>query len=403
MEQHPIYAGVRMVAWWTVWFAVHLDAFINRNSRGRGWRLHRGILAFLTLQIVEQTVHFSVVIQYTNHSTFNAAHSDTFKAEIFFVWLARSVFLGLILLVSAGYCILRENLGENVRRVVAIPIVYGVTSMVLDYILLSSSNEHVVTQQTDDEAEIDSEDIKALVLITCLLVKAVVFVCAWVFVFENLNREIRMLRGDTEEIPALENEEPEDYERPEMQNAVDGGGNDDADAPKTVAEAVGDQAKLLLLARFRTILVIYVISIIMVNILPLYIANTSVEKIQSVVIVLENLLLIGFVISMAVIFRPVDDNPYLLLVDDLDGTPGKEVTTELGVIAFEPSTPQQSTTVLSDARHERDTGHSGFALADEDDLDLQPQQRQTSASSTPTAAIEGKRSPSPPSGEGEEE
>ena len=49
----------------------------------------------------------------------------------------------------------------------------------------------------------------------CLqLVKAVVFVCAWVFVFEHLNREIRLLRGEKEEVPGLENNEPEEYERP---------------------------------------------------------------------------------------------------------------------------------------------------------------------------------------------
>lgn len=50
-----------------------------------------------------------------------------------------------------------------------------------------------------------------------------------------------------------------------MQNAADvgnEGGDEGDDQPKTVAEAVGDQAKLLLLTRFRTLLVVYVISII---------------------------------------------------------------------------------------------------------------------------------------------
>ena len=42
---------------------------------------------------------------------------------------------------------------------------------------------------------------------------------------------------------------------------------------------------------------------VVVNILPVYISNSSVEKIQSVIVVCENVLLIGFVTSLAVIFR----------------------------------------------------------------------------------------------------
>ena len=99
----------------------------------------------------------------------------------------------------------------------------------------------------------------------------------------------------------------------------------------------------------------------------------------------------------------MDDNPYLLLVDDLDGTAGKEVTTELGVMAFEPSTPQQSTTVVSEVRRDRDGDHASFALADDDELEVGNQQRQPSTSSSPTATMEGKRSPSQTAGEIEQE
>ena len=95
----------------------------------------------------------------------------------------------------------------------------------------------MVTQQSrDDDAELDSQDFKVLALVTCLvcichiicmdseeettlvwqLVKAVVFVCAWIFVFEHLNAEIRQLRGEDEDVvtPIPENEENGDYTRP---------------------------------------------------------------------------------------------------------------------------------------------------------------------------------------------
>ena len=112
------------------------------------------------MQSVAQSIHLYVVVQYDSHFV-DPAHSDAFKAEIFFVWLARSAFLvrppsSLLNLVTdvhralsflclldtgnrsiAAWClcrggcsILRDHLGDNVRKVIAIPIVYGVTSMV---------------------------------------------------------------------------------------------------------------------------------------------------------------------------------------------------------------------------------------------------------------------------------
>ena len=43
--------------------------------------------------------------------------------------------------------------------------------------------------------------------------------------------------------------------------------------------------------------------ILVVNVLPVYIGNSSVAKIQSVITVCENFILIGFIAVLAVIFR----------------------------------------------------------------------------------------------------
>jgi len=45
------YVGIRMALWLVLWAAVHLDALIHRASRGQGWRLHRGILVYLTTEV----------------------------------------------------------------------------------------------------------------------------------------------------------------------------------------------------------------------------------------------------------------------------------------------------------------------------------------------------------------
>ena len=50
-----------------------------------------------------------------------------------------------------------------------------------DYILLSTSNEQVVTQQSDGEdAELDAQDFKVLALVTCLVSASSVTSSAWI-------------------------------------------------------------------------------------------------------------------------------------------------------------------------------------------------------------------------------
>lgn len=124
------YIAFRFSLWCVMWFAVHLDAFYNRSSRGRGWRLHRGILTFLTAQVLFQTFHLVAVVQHDNRNKWEAANSGVYKAEVFSHWLAKSIFLCLLLLISSGYCILRDNLTGTKGRVFGMPVIYGVTSMV---------------------------------------------------------------------------------------------------------------------------------------------------------------------------------------------------------------------------------------------------------------------------------
>ena len=161
---------------------------------------------------------------------------------------------------------------------------------------------------------------------------------------------------------------------------------------------------------------------VVVNILPIYISNSSVETIQSVITVCENVLLIGFVCSLAIIFRshpphptqsytsplgvylfrPVGDNPYLLLTDDLDASDErKEVTTELGMISFEPPTPQQATT-LPEARNTQE--QPTFALADDEDLALvSPVRHHPSAQTSTDAPFTPKLEPTRPDDHSEQQ
>eukprot|EP00210_Caulerpa_lentillifera_P009163 g8736.t1 len=385
------YIALRFSLWWILWFIVHLDAFRNRTSRGRGWRLQRGILTFLSAEVVFQSIHLAAVIEHENQKpSWDSSTSRIFRTEVFFDWLAKSIFLCLLLLISSGYCIIRDNLTGHKARVFGMPVVYGVTSMVFDYVLLSSDNEQVVTQQVDAEDQennIDSRTLRAFLLVVCLMVKLVVFVSAWVIVFESLNAALQSLEVDFHEeavITAEEVEEDGEYTRPSLQDVaddiVDGRSPDE---PKTVAEVVGDQAKKLLLTRFRNAIIVYVVATIIDNVLPIFITYGSIQTMQSVVIVVENLILYAFVAALAIIFRPVGDNPYLLLVDDFEEEGGKEITTELGVIA-EDSAPDPRTLPVEEKEKEIvRTSTGNFSLGGEEILDVVDLGRQDSERSTP--------------------
>lgn len=126
----------------------------------------------------------------------------------------------------------------------------------------------MVTQQVDyeddDQDQLDSEALAALLLVVCLIIKLVVFVSAWVIVFESLANALRMLDPEFHEevVVTAEDEEEDEYSRPGLQDAADTIEGRSPDEPKTVAEAVGDQAKKLLLTRFRNAVVVYVIATI---------------------------------------------------------------------------------------------------------------------------------------------
>lgn len=181
----------------------------------------------------------------------------------------------------------------------------------------------MVTQQVEeDEDQLDTAALEALLLVVCLIIKLVVFISAWVIVFESLGNALRMLDPEFDEEVVVtaeeqEEEEEDEYSRPGLQDAADTIDGRSPDEPKTMAEAVGDQAKKLLLTRFRNALVVYVFAtiskthfvllqnsvILAANVLPVFIGHASVQTIQSIIIAIENVILYLFVGALAIIFR----------------------------------------------------------------------------------------------------
>lgn len=73
--------------------------------------------------------------------------------------------------------------------------------------------------------------------------------------------------------------------------------------------------------------------------------------------------------------------------ENLENDEPMEVSTELGVLSLEPSTPQQASTTLSNIQKMSYNENATFALEDEDDPDLLSPKKQSSENATPMASV----------------
>ncbi|GMH43100.1 hypothetical protein BSKO_11022 [Bryopsis sp. KO-2023] len=380
----PAYLAVRTTLWWLLWIFANVYGCLRRKARGKGWKLHWGVRAVLTTQILAETIRLATASTVHSESVVDVSKDGTFKTLVFFQNLNDAFFMFLLLLVSSGYCITRNTLGTHRNKVIGIPFAFGLTSMIVDYIILHSKSSDVITRRNES-----SEDVRGTILFVALAVKIVTFVLSWLFVFDNLSQEIRMLKG-SEEFGAPSNEqnsdgdgEGEHEEAPpglltngQNQSHMGGGQTDmetgraeDEEEETTVEDIIMTSAKLKLLGRFFNWLLLYVVASVIVELLPVYInTKKSIEKFQDIMDVFHNVILFLFILVLSWIFRPMDDNPYLMVGDEFVADE-EGPTTELGVIVSEENQPGHPTsaTTRSSAGMKSEIDQN-FALEDDEDL-----------------------------------
>ena len=153
---------------WAALFAVALtDGIKHRFVKRRGYQLQRGILASVGLYVVQANllhhqrpvycallpvgpsralrdrleahplaaqrrlyvVQDVLLLSYSVYSSDGVA-DGLYKAYIVLTDLADSVFIGLLLLIAAGFCITRDTLGPYKLKVLLIPSIYFATTLV---------------------------------------------------------------------------------------------------------------------------------------------------------------------------------------------------------------------------------------------------------------------------------
>lgn len=345
----------RLLVWLALFSLATADGVLHRHIKKRGWQLHRGILLVIGAYVVQDVLLLTYSIGARSDL---GTVDDVCKAFIFFADLADSLLIGLLMAVAAGYCITRDNLGPYKVKVLVIPTVYLVTTMVSDFISNSS--------YTYDENANLVESINLLVSLVALLL-------AWVYIFDTVQREREMLEGPKEGIigagglqdpsevahtttvfpPDKEDSgKAKDEETGEMSgqavnippqmlvDSADGRSigdmyapmqDQDTDKPKTIEDQMQLRTKVQLMKQFQWGVAADVAAKAAVILLPALVWANAPDAATKTIHILQNCVLWLFLAALCWIFRPQEDNPYLLLDEGADN-PSTEMHTELGLV-----------------------------------------------------------------------
>ena len=259
----------------------------------------------------------------------------------------------------------RNDLGPHRAVCIAIPLVFGITSLVVDFVLFSTSGlaafEYGLAESSrvpgpddpaydpaaDPLAQVAAEDGGlTLAFALCMLAKMMSFILAWFYMYDTARVEWETLRA-----PAAE---PAPAAPPPAPGAADGGvghravpvgaalleegqnashlygdvSSADLDAAKSVQDRIDDRDKERLMRSFFYAVCVYITVAMVVFFLPALIPGGG------ALLIFLDCLLWGFAAALLVVFRLRESNQFLLLDDE--GAAGLEMTTtELGVMGHD--------------------------------------------------------------------
>ncbi|KFM22745.1 hypothetical protein F751_2936 [Auxenochlorella protothecoides] len=363
------YLAPRWAVWTLLLVVASIDACRHRHVRSRGWQLYAVLLGATGLFVVRDTFLFAYAVSGVGPDW---ARSAWFGAYIFFSNLAEAYFIWILIIIAAGYCITRSDLGPHRAVAISIPAIVFVTSLVVDYVLYSMRGFEAFSDQSVTVVCVEGvedpenpctpgEELGAatgLVFFICIMANMMAFLLAWFFVFETVQKERERLEGgdpyqQEEESPAAAPGLPvsragggltnghaagvghaavptqvlleEGRNASHLYGATEGR---DADEPRTVQDRIETRDKLRLIRTFFYGVSTYVVANLFVIFLPIFVPTV----VDRVILALMNGLLLIFVSVLLWTFRMRAGNAYLVLGEAV----GMETTTELGVLSAPP-------------------------------------------------------------------
>lgn len=347
----------RVGLWLLLFILALIDGIKHRYENSRARKLYAAVVVVLGAVVLQD-----VLLLLSSLLKADAV----FAVFIFFTDLADSLFMALMLTIAAGFCITRESLGPYKTKVTAIPCVYFLTVLFVDFTMFEvrgKSAFDIVHEPQQPTVRGRMSEWQSTLLLVATILNLFALLGAIIYVFDTVAKERQMLEQPENDVYGIRDMEsggtglPPASEGagqrgdghavvPPIEAAVDNNGElpntygevtvEDLDGSKTVEEKVARHAKIRLLKQFSFGVAFYALSTFAVIIVPVFIApNVPGETVMRVVLILQNVVYWLFMLGLAYIFRLRGDSPYLMVGEEESSSPEDDhnnLRTELGVL-----------------------------------------------------------------------
>ncbi|KAF6252624.1 hypothetical protein COO60DRAFT_1704191 [Scenedesmus sp. NREL 46B-D3] len=357
--QSALLDTLKVVLYWLLSIASVGLGLYYRKNRSKGWTLYKLILG----TIICQTAYWSM---WAIHNSavrsvgLGQLTDNLYRVCIPLNQLATASFMGLLLVLAAGYCITRSDLGEYKLQVVGLPVLLFVTGVVTQYI-----NFQLLEATTDQLDVLDMAGWEAGLFAVCTFANVAAFLFWVVYIFEIIQTEVDALRAQQElnlvrnaapsatvapfpaassrtSAPANPHALPPSNIDPEWARAAAeegvvayknllgpnqnmshiAGADVEAQEITTVADMLNFETKKQMYRRFSNGFAVFMVAQLCVILAPVFI----IDVVQEVITLFQFLVVLGFLAALLWLFRPQQDSPYLLMGEDVE-----HLDTSLGV------------------------------------------------------------------------
>eukprot|EP00123_Amoebidium_parasiticum_P013431 comp21947_c0_seq1/m.31634 comp21947_c0_seq1/g.31634 ORF comp21947_c0_seq1/g.31634 comp21947_c0_seq1/m.31634 type:complete len:384 (-) comp21947_c0_seq1:134-1285(-) len=371
------YLIIRFSCWALVWCASLADFIRYKGEKVHGWQLHRSVFGVLCAMVAKETVTLAWRLGGEDKSNF-------YYVLIFFYDLADASFLCLLMVISWGWQITRQTIGEGKVPIIVAPLVNFVSIVIHDFIFEKEGghNGACYIRVTHWEANL-------LLVATLSYLFTIIYMWLWIFQtlkIEKARLELQIAAGIGTNSPGVDDDTPRPPPNlatqhgnavafiqdptfggpaPEAQSQAVGssivtGDHEEGELPIRVTdEGIYDtdddttmpmQAKLRLLGRFFEAVSLFFAANFTVIVFNVWTARCEqldqqgpprreVTITRIVLLVLRDIVYFLFVSALVYIFRLRQSNPYYMVGDYIiDDDEGGQGATQMRQVPDTPDT-----------------------------------------------------------------
>jgi hypothetical protein len=318
------YLVIRFLAWLTLWGASALDFYRHRGEKVYGWQLPVAIFVILCTTVAKEAVSF--LYQHLLQGLYFCF------ILLFFDRLVIATYVAVLMLISYGWKITRDRLGDNAKTLFVVPLLFFVSSLVHEGVMQS---ELTAREQTPDHQL--SIAAKNLIAFSSLIwTFTVLYMAVWIHqtvnveklvLIEKITEDLSRRRQANEESMFVDDDLRNEEEIATQQTssgifAKDFNRSAASDARMPTFEVLKEEveeednnqfipnsAKLTLLSRFFFAVMIYLVALTFYRLILLF----KIGSVNFCALIFYDAIFFLFTASLAYIFRLREENPYFVV------------------------------------------------------------------------------------------